>query len=289
MSRWTIKTLWLSAVAAMSLMAIAGCGKKSNAIDLHFVFQDARGITVGDRVMGDGVEVGRVIAPPESPKPKHVVVSVRIDRLSPEKRAYLTQELTAAVRKDSLGAGQTYLDLIFPSSPGVTVEPGTVLKGRDGPGGPGDAVDLASITIPKDPQQFLAMLQTAFVAVDQATAGATVFYLNWISIIVAVLTLVVLVLDLLLRLPQGTERERSSPLILRQVWSVFCLILVARFFVGVIRALGGLGILGPELLDALRINSSDVMGLLGQEWPFWILVIVLATIRFKFQLLTRVK
>lgn len=286
MRRWTIKTLWLSAAAAMSLLAIAGCGNKSDAVDLHFVFHDARGITVGDRVMGDGVEVGRVIAPPESPKPRHVVVAVRIDRISPEKRAYLTQELTAAVRKDSLVAGQAYLDLIFPSSPDVTVETGTVLKGR---GGPGDAVDLAGITIPKDPQQFLAMLQSAFVAVDPAAAGSTVFYLNWISIIVAVLTLVALVLDLLLRLPQGTERERSSPLILRQVWSVFCLILVARFFVGVLRALGGLGILGTEFLEALRIKSSDVVGLLGQEWPFWVLVIVLATIRFKFQLLTRVK
>jgi len=281
-----IKTLWLSMVAAVSLMAIAGCGKKSDAIDLHFVFQDARGITVGDRVMGDGVEVGRVIAPPESPKPKHVVVSVRIDRLSPEKRAYLTKQLSAAIRKDSMVAGQTYLDLIFPPSPGVVVETGSVLKGRDSLG---DAVDLAGITIPKDPQQFLAMLQTAFVAVDQATAGTTVCYLNWISIIVAVLTLVALVLDLLLRLPQGIERERSSPLILRQVWSLFSLILVARFFVGVLRALGGLGVLGPELLEALRIRSSDVMGLLGQEWPFWVLVIMLVMVRFKFQLLTRVK
>lgn len=282
MRRWTVKNLWLTAAAVVGLMAIAGCGKKSDAIDLHFVFQDARGITVGDRVMGDGVEVGRVTAPPESPKPKHVVVSVHIDSISPEKRAYLTQELTAVIRKDSLVAGQTYLDLIFPSSPGVTVGSGTMLKGS---GAPGDLGDI----IPKDPQQFLGMLQSAFGVVDRAAAGLTVFYLNWISIVVAVLTLVALILDLLLRLPQGTERERSSPLILRQVWSLFCLILVARFFVGVLRALGGLGVLGTELLEALRIKSSDAMGLLGQEWPFWVLVVVLVLVRFKFQLLTRVK
>lgn len=42
MRRRTVKTLWLSAAAAVGLIALAGCGKKSDAIGLHFVYQDAR-------------------------------------------------------------------------------------------------------------------------------------------------------------------------------------------------------------------------------------------------------
>ncbi len=276
----------LGTVVALTLLLFAGCGRRNDDVHLHFVFEDARGITVGDKVMGDGVEVGRVIAPPESPKPRHVVVSVRIDGLSVDKRNYLTEDLTAVIRKDSLVAGQAYLDLIFPASPGTPVESGAVLKGR---GGPGDLLDLSGITFPKDPRQFLEMIGGAFVAVDPATAGATVFYLNWVSLAVAVLVMVTLILDLLLRLPQGSERERSSPRILRESWSLFCLVLVARFLLVIVRTLGGLGILGAELLDAVRIGAADIMDLFAQEWPFWVLAIVLITIRFKFDLLMRVR
>ena len=270
----------------LALACITGCRSRKQGLTLHFVFEDAKGITVGNKVMGDGVFVGQVIAPPESPKPRHVVVSVRIDSLSPDKMSYVTKDLTATIKKDSLVAGETYLDLVFPREPGETVADGAILKGR---GGATDVLDLTGITMPKDPKQLLDMLQTAFVAVDPVMAGSTVFYLNLVSLIVAIVVIIALVLDLLIRLPQSKERERSSPRLFREIWMLFCLILLARVFVGVVRVLGGVGILGQEFLDAVRIGASDVGGLLAQEWPFWVLAIVLITIRFKLDLLMRVR
>ncbi len=281
------KSLELALVAMVLLVGtcailMVGCRRKDEAMRLHFVFQDARGIQVGDRVMGDGIEVGRVIAPPESTKPRHVVVSVSIMGLSPEKQAYLTKDLTAVIRKDSLVAGQTYLELIFPSSPGNTVESGTILKGR---GGLGETIDLSGISLPKDPQQFLALIQKGFVVVDPEMAGATVFYLNWISLALAIITILSLMLDFLLRLPQGSKRERPSPKILYKIWVVFCIILILRFFLGLARVLGGLDIISVNLLASLAIIPIDIMGLIAQEWPFITLSLALIAIRFKFELL----
>jgi hypothetical protein len=99
----------------------------------------------------------------------------------------------------------------------------------------------------------------------------------------------VLILDFLIRLPQSRERERSSPLVLREVWMLFCVMLVARLFVAVVRALGGMGVIGNDLLRVMNIGASSLEGLLAQEWPFWVLAIVLITFRFKFDLLTRVR
>lgn len=265
---------------------LSGCRGRKQGLTLHFVFEDAKGISVGNKVMGDGVFVGQVVAPPDSPKPRHVVVTVNLNGLSPEKMAYLTTNLTATIKKDSLVAGETYLDLIFPKEPGAPVLDGTLLKGR---GGATDILDLTGITMPADPKQFLEMLQTAFVAVDRATSGATVFYLNWVSLVIAVMVIIALVLDLLIRLPQGSERELSSPRILRDTWMLFCLVLLIRFFVGVVRVLGGMGVLGDEVLRMLGIVAADIGGLLVQEWPFWVLAIVLITVRFKFDLLMRVR
>ncbi len=267
------------------IMLFAGCRDRQEPLILHFVFNDARGITVGDKVLGDGVEVGRIIAPPDSSRPRHVVISARIDGLSDDKLAYVTEELTAVIRKDSLVAGQTYLDLEFPDRPGPTVESGTILKGRGGP-------DISSVQwpdFPKDPKELVGLFQRLFVAVTPMADGALPFYLNWISILMAIAVLAVMILDLLIRLPQGKERERSSPLLFRKIWSFFCVLLVIRVAMFAIRLMGGMGVLGSELLAALRISGGDFMELLTQEWPFWVLVIVLSGIRFKLDLLMRVK
>jgi hypothetical protein len=268
------------------LACATGCRDRKQGLTLNFVFQDAKGISVGKKVMGDGVFVGQVIAPPQSPKPKQVIVSVRINGLAPEKMAYMTKDLSAVIKKDSLVAGDVYMDLIFPKEPGEPVADGAILQGH---GGPGDLLDLASITLPRDPQQFLAMLKTAFVAVDRTAAGETTFYLNWASLLAALLVVVALVLDLLIRLPQGADRERSSPRILREVWTLFCLMLVVRLFVAIVRSLGGLKILSEDLLRTVRVGAASIGDVLAQEWPFWVLAIVLITIRFKFDLLMRAK
>jgi NADH:ubiquinone oxidoreductase subunit 5 (subunit L)/multisubunit Na+/H+ antiporter MnhA subunit len=200
--------------------------------------------------------------------------------------AFVTQDLSAVIRKDSLVTGEVFLDLVFPREPGETVADGTILKGR---GSAGDLVSLAGLALPKDPKQFLETLGAAFVAVDPAKNGSVVFYLNWVCLIVAALVTVALVLDFLIRMPQGRERERSTPHILRETWTLFCLMLVLRFFLTVFRLLVGSGVLDADLLNVLHIGAVDLADLLKQEWPYWLLAIVLITIRFKFDLLTRVR
>jgi|GEM_PF-4528371 len=285
------RTVFNGFLAGLLMFAI-GCGesaKKGKGLTLHFVFKDAKGITVGNKVMADGVFVGQVIAPPESPKPKCVLVSVRIDKLTPEKMAYMTTNVTAEIKKDSLVTGEVKMDLIFPKEPGPQVADGTILNGYNGFGGLMDITDLGHIKIPQDSTELVERLKTTFVSGDPATVGATVFYLNWTSMVVGIFVIVALILDLLIRLPQGSVRDRSSPGILRNFWMLFCLVLVVRFFVCVCRVLGSQGIINREILQTLRIGISDVGELLIQEWPFWILVIVLITMRFKFDLLTSVK
>lgn len=283
-----LKGRGLFTLCALAIVAacLIGCGRQKQGLTLHFVFEDAKGITVGNKVMGDGVFVGQVIAPPNSPKPKHVVVSAYIDGLSADKMAYMTSDLTASIKKDSLVTGEVYLDLIFPKEPGTPIADGSILAGKGSGMG---LADLSGVSIPTDPGQFIALLEQAFVSVDQTTSGATVFYVNWASVIVAILVVIALIVDLLFRLPQGSERERSSPRLLREAWSLFCLVLVIRVGLAGVRLLGGLGILGKDLLDAVRIGASDLSSLLSQEWPFWVLAIVLIALRFKFDLLMRAR
>lgn len=280
------KGLFVVSMLVAVLACVTGCRDRKQGLTLHFVFEDAKGISNGDKVMADGVFVGKVIGNPQSPKPKQVIVTARIAGLAPEKMAYMTKDLSAVIKKSSLVAGETDLYLIFPKEPGEPVADGAILQGR---GGPGDLLDLASITLPRDSQQFVAMLKTAFVAVDRTASGETTFYLNWASLIAALLVVVALVLDLLIRLPQGADRERSSPRILREVWMLFCLMLVVRLFIAVARSLGGLGILGADLLRTVHVGAANIGDVLAQEWPFWVLALLLITIRFKFDLLMRAK
>ena len=76
-----VKRRWCFVLLSLVLVTscMTSCRSRKQGLVLHFLFEDAKGISVGNKVMGDGVFVGQVITPPESPKPKHVVVSVRID------------------------------------------------------------------------------------------------------------------------------------------------------------------------------------------------------------------
>ncbi len=278
--------LFIPCLAIVLMAFTVGCREGTSDIVLHFVFEDARGITVGSRVMGDGVRVGQVTDPPKSTEPRVVVVTTRIDGLSPEKMAYVTKDLSAVIRKDSLVAGQTYLDLVFPRQPGETVPHGTVLPGR---GGPLDMQSFQGVAIPGDPQQFIDFTRMAFVSAHPAIDGTTVFYLNWLSIAIACLTIFALILDFLIRLPQGSKRERSSPLIFQKIWQLFCLVLAMRFIMFTVRSLGDMGVINNELLRSLHIEAAGFMQLLLHEWPFWVLVILLVIVRFKFDLLMRCK
>lgn len=279
--------VWIVAAMLFGVGGLAGCNRQEEGVVLNFVFEDARGITVGAKVMADGVFVGQVIAPPQSDKPNQVVVSARIDRLSEGKKTYLTKDLSASIEKSSLVAGETNLELIFPKEPGTIVGNGTYLKGR---GGSSDIIGMVTdFNIPDGPKEFFDRLQQAFVASDPKEAGATIFYLNWACLVVVALVLVSLILDFVLRLPQGAYREHSSPRVFREIWLLFFLSLLLRVLAGAVRVLGGSGFISGELLRAIRIGSCDLMDLLKQDWPFWAVALFLITLRFKFQLLTRVR
>ncbi len=273
-----IKPICIVLSLIVGLMCQNGCRDRKQGLTLHFVFNDAKGITVGDKVMGDGVFIGQVISQPHSPKPRHVVVSVGIDGLPAEKMPYLTDNLSAEIKKDSFVAGETYLDLIFPHEPGPQVADGAILKGR--------ASGFISLTgISLDANKFLEWLNSLFPN-NPATVGATIYYIHCASIVILLLTIIAMILDMLILLPHGMKRGRPSPRLLRDIARLLIVMLVIRFIMCCLRWLGSVDILASDLLIELQIVPAGLKTLFLQEWDFWLASIALCFICLRFKLLS---
>lgn len=284
MKRHPMSVVLTIACAAALLLSVTGCGRQKG-LTLHFVFDDAKGLTVGDKVMGDGIAVGSVVAPPESPKPGHVVVTVRLDNISTNKLPYVTSDLSAIIRKDSMVAGVNYLDLVFPNKPGQTVAANAILKGQSKKG-----IDIPGLEIPEfDKKGAVDWSLKAFSVADANRTGSAAFYINWLCVGVLVLTVAAIVLDLLIRLPQGKPRDHSSPGILLLVWKMFCLCLLLKTLLFAIQLLPLVGVLEANVLDPWVIAPKTIGDLILRELAFWGFAAFLIGLRFRFDLLLKVR
>ena len=275
---------WSLTMIAVAVVMI-GCGSNGpdDEIRIKFQFKDAKAINVGARVMGDGIKVGKVIAPPESPEPGKVLIKVEIDNISREKKRFLTNELSAEIKKDSLVAGEGFINLIFPAKPGQPVPDGTVLPGKD-------LKEVApGISVPtKSGQQVIKIMMSAFGVSSAEKTGQLVFFINWGSIVILALVLLALLIDFIIRLPQGKDRERSSPKLLRAVWSLFVICLLLKLVLFVMQALAIFGII-PISDNRWIILPTNIAQLASQQAGFWAFAFILIGFRFKMQLLMKVK
>lgn len=275
---------WLLAVAIVGMVLFPACGgnDQDDSLTLRFRFKDAREISVGDRVVGDGINVGKVVAPPKSTEPGRVLVKVEIDNIGSRKKRYLTRELSAEIKKDSLVAGESYVNLIFPKDPGETVSDGTVLQGKD----VGQEV-APGVTVPTATgQQVMEVMMSAFGVSEPGETGLLIFYINWGFIAVLALVLFAMMIDLLIRLPQGKNRERSAPKILRSVWHLFVICLLLKLVLFAMQALALYGLI-PISDSRWIITPESIQQLVSRQAGFWVFAFILIGFRFKMQLLMR--
>jgi len=282
----SVRTSCLPLLAiAMIACVVAGCAgeKCQNALTISFQFKDARGITVGDRVMGDGIVVGQVAAPPHSPSPGVVLIQVKIDNIDPEKRDYLTKGLSAEIKKDGLVVGEGYINLLFPDKPGMVVPDGVILKGKDVK----EIVPGVTMLSPSS-QEIVQIMKDAFGVSDPAEAGQIPYIINWGCVAVLALLSFVMVLDLLLRLPQGKDRRRSSPRIFRAVWYLFVICLFFKVVLFTVQALMLYGLM-PFGNSGWITVPGTIYQLLAEHTGFWVLAFFIIVVCFKMQLLMKVK
>lgn len=267
-------------LAGCLLSAGPGCTREK-PLTIHFTFEDAKSLSSGDKVLGDGIVIGLISEMPVSTKPGQVLVTAKLDKISPEKLPYLTAETRAVIKKDSVVAGSTYLAIMFPETPGQTVPDGTTLIGDTSYSIMG--VDFPNITN----ETVRRWCHQVFDVRGRAVTGPVPFYLNWICLIVVAATFAALILDFFVRMMQGKVRRQPSNGFLRTIWVLFVICAVLKFGLVVLHVTVLMHVLDYAMVAPWVTGFMSYTMLIASEASFWALVLVLASFRTKFDLLSK--
>jgi hypothetical protein len=269
----------------ISAFIVTGCGKKSDNDARHFkcAFKDSKGLRLGDRVnSGSGAYLGQIEGEPElliQGKEELVVIPIIIDKLSSTQLKRLTKDIKVYAKQNMIkGVSDSWIEIELASTDGAPLENGVLLRGVD---------SIGPISIPGTPEGTLRWIIQGFGINSIETLGLLPFLSSWTGLFAILLLVIVMSLDLLFRLPQGLVREKSSPRLFQLFWNVF---IIVFFLKGLFLVFTLGGILGklqfPSSLIQLppSISSALIDGSL-----FWLSTLILITLRFKLQLLVKVK
>lgn len=274
-------------VFVLYLIFLSGCkGKETEESTVrHFecVFKDSKGIGVGDRVKSSsGAYIGEVEGDPElliEGKEEFVVIPIKINKLSQNELKRLTSDIKIYVKKSMIdGINDPWIEVDLADADGVPLQNGTRLRGLDSWG---------PIHFPDTRKGILQWTLQRFGIGQIKNIGLIPFLFGWIGLFAIPLLGIVMVLDLLLRLPQGRAREKSSPRLFQFFWRVF---IVVFFLKAVLLAIMLTGVICEFQIPSNFVTLPPALSsVLLDGCFFWLFTLILIVIRFKFELLVRVK
>jgi hypothetical protein len=276
----------------LTVSMFVGCGRESGTsrtadnseLTISFIFNSAKGINRGSRVVCRGMQIGRVIEKPQmSADGTQVVVTALIDDLSPEHRHLLNKNITATISKDSLVAGVSQLTIHLSKRSAPLLQNGDVLEGSS------SWTEVGAWSIYNQTTgSSVARLTGLLFEMDRNKIGEVGYYFNIASFIVVCLTLICTGIDAFLRLMQGRKRKKPSPKTIRSVWKLFVIfssVKIALIFVVFIAAIAGIQL--PQL-EPLLVVPERAVDILKYNQNFLVVFGIIIALKLRLNLFVNV-
>jgi len=289
------KTLLVIFFSCLIITFLTSCDKKNPdlktkngkiSLNVTFLFDSAQNIKKGSFIEHKGVRIGKVISNPEfTPDGKSIKIDAIINGLPNSFSNVINSYTTVNIQKTSIVdvGNDKVIKIYFSSLAAPPIASGGIITGCN------NWVELQTWKVIYQPKvskgafnNFMGLLFET----NKNKTGDLIYWLNIICFLSLVIVVLILILDLFLRIFQGKQRTKPSPVLFVKLWRWFMFWSIIKILVLIATIICILGRFSLPSYPPYIIWPSSPIEVLRWDWAFYTIFVVIVGIKYKMNLLT---
>jgi len=289
------KTIQAILIFSLIIPFLTSCDKKISglktkngklSLNVSFLFNSAQNIKKGSFVEHKGVRIGKVISNPEfTSNGKNIKIDAIINNLPTTFSNQINSYTTANIQKPSIidVGNDKVIKVFFSSLSASPISAGHTITGCN------NWVELQTWKViyqPKVSKNTFNNFMGLLFETDTIKIGKFIYWLNVICFLSLVVVIIILFLDFLLRIFQGKQRTKPSPVLFVKVWKIFMFCGIIKILILIATIICLLGRITLQNWVPYILWPSSPIEAFRWDWTFYTVFFIILGIKYKFNLLT---